>query len=443
MIRWNKVRPIIRFEFLSTVKRKGYLIATFGMPLFVLLYGGIVSLIGFVAIEKESQATLYGIVDQAGVLSLEEESEQPSLPDEVREVLERFEGSGVGTRGVAFWSNFVFRPYDSEEAARADLAASGIKGFFVVREDYLDSGAVDSWAPENVDLKGSESRTALGNLLVERMLEGKVSENIAARVRQPIDKRVSREWTLTAEGEVEERQVFAVLARLFLPIGFTVLLFISLMMSAGYLIQATASEKENRVVEILLSSAGPDEILTGKLLGLGAAGLLQILVWFGMVIFALSVSMAALQVAGVAVPWAGLAAALAYFLCGYLFFGSLILGTGSLGGSLKESQQLSMVWTLLAVVPMVFLQLLITEPNGTLGRILIWIPFTAPVTAVLRLTLAPDGVAWWEVAGSLLLLLGSLWFALRFGARLFRIGLLLTGARPKLREIFRQARLSG
>lgn len=442
MIRWNKVRPIASFELASTLRRKGYLIATFGMPLFVLLYGGIVSSIGLLAVQEESQAQVYGVVDRAGVLSLGGELERSALPNELREALEHLDRGSSALRGVTWWKNFVFRPYDSEESAQADLSTGEIKAFFVIRDDYLDTGAVDSWAQESVDFQGSESRTALGNLLVEWMLHGKVSEQIAARVRKPIDKKVSREWTMTAEGAVEERRVFAVLARLFLPIGFTVLLFVSVLMSGSYLMQATASEKENKVVEILLSSAGPDEILTGKLIGLGAAGLLQIMVWFGMVIFGLFVSVAALEVAGVPVPWAGLVAALAYFLGGYLFFGSLMLGTGSLGSNLRESQQLSLVWTLLAVVPMVFLQLLITEPNGTLGKVLIWIPFTAPVTAVLRLTLEPGGVTWWEVAGSLLLLLGSVWLALRFGARLFRIGLLLTGARPKLREILRQARLS-
>jgi ABC-2 type transport system permease protein len=442
MIRWAKVRPIASFEFLSTVKRKGYLIATFGMPLFVLLYGGIISLIGVLSTETGSLTRTYGVVDLAGVLALERETEQPMPRDRAREVLERFDGGELGSVDVGFPSGFVFRPYDDEEAARADLAAGEIEGFFVIREDYLDSGAVDSWAREDVDLQGSESRAALGNLLLERLLEGRVPAEIAARALVPIDRRASREWTLTAEGVAEEREVFAVLARLLVPVGFTVLLFVSLMMSAGYLLQATVIEKENKVVEILLSSAGPDEILAGKLLGLGAAGLLQIVLWFGMVVFGLLVSMTALGLAGVVVPWAGLAAATVYFLGGYLFFGSLMLGTGSLGSNLKESQQLSMVWTALAIVPMLCLQILITEPNGTLGRVLTWIPFTAPVTAVLRLTLDPGGVTWWEVLGSLLVLLGSLWLVVRFGARLFRVGLLLSGARPKLREILRQARLS-
>jgi ABC-2 type transport system permease protein len=102
-----------------------------------------------------------------------------------------------------------------------------------------------------------------------------------------------------------------------------------------------------------------------------------------------------------------------------------------------------MVWTLLAVVPLVFMQLMIFEPNGTLARVFTWIPFTSPVTAVLRLTLEPEGVGWWEIGGALAVLVLSIWLALRFGASLFRVGLLLSGARPKFREILRQARLGG
>jgi ABC-2 type transport system permease protein len=119
-----------------------------------------------------------------------------------------------------------------------------------------------------------------------------------------------------------------------------------------------------------------------------------------------------------------------------------MLGTGSLGNNVRESQQFSMVWTLLTVIPLVFLQVLIVEPHATLGRVLTWIPFTAPVTVVLRTALDAKGIAWWEIAGSFVVMVISTWIAIRVGARLFRVGLLLTGARPKLREILRQARLS-
>ena len=76
-----------------------------------------------------------------------------------------------------------------------------------------------------------------------------------------------------------------------------------------------------------------------------------------------------------------------------------------------------------------------------LAKVLTWIPFTAPATVIFRLAFDPTGIAWWEVAGPFVVLIASTWFGIRLGARLFRVGILLTGARPKLREIIRQARL--
>lgn len=438
MIRRRTVRTVASFELWSTVKRKGYLIATFGMPVFVLLYGGLISLIGLFAAKQESEVKIYGVVDQAQVLKLREETEVPS---EIRKALEAAGQQPALDHALGWWKNFVFRPYDDVDAARAALLGDRIRGFFVIPADYLETGAVETYARENVDFQGSDSKGALRSLLLDRLLEGRVSGEVADRVRKPIAK--STEWTVTAAGTVEERHVFAVIAKLVVPIVFAILLLISLMMSAGYLMQGTAAEKENKVVEILLCSASPDEILAGKLLGLGGAGLLQVVVWFGMVIFAGLTSISVLGLAGVDVPWEALLVAVPFFLIGYLFLGSLMLGTGSLGSNVKESQQFGMVWAFLMMVPMVCLQILITEPNGTLARVLTWIPFTSPVTVVLRTTLGSAGIAWWEIAGAFVVMVLSTWIALRFGARLFRVGLLLTGSRPKLREILRQARLSG
>jgi len=82
------------------------------------------------------------------------------------------------------------------------------------------------------------------------------------------------------------------------------------------------------------------------------------------------------------------------------------------------------------------------DPHGLTARVMTWIPFTAPVTMIFRLTFDAEGVTWGEIFGSLLMLLLSTWFALKIGARLFRVGLVLTGTRPKWREILRQARLA-
>jgi ABC-2 type transport system permease protein len=148
-----------------------------------------------------------------------------------------------------------------------------------------------------------------------------------------------------------------------------------------------------------------------------------------------------LVAARVDVPWVALAVAIPFFVVGFLFFGSLMLGTGSLGSNMRESQQLAMVWSLTAALPLMMLAVLMREPNGVVARVLTWVPFTSGPLVVLRASTDAASLPWWEVGGAFAVLLLATWVALRVGGRLFRIGLLSSGARPSLREIVRQARL--
>ena len=149
-----------------------------------------------------------------------------------------------------------------------------------------------------------------------------------------------------------------------------------------------------------------------------------------------------LLTSGVEMPWTALVIAIPLFLVAFLFFGSLMLGTGSLGSTMRESQQFAMVWSITAAFPMIVMSSLVREPHGTLARVLTWVPLRSGQVIMMRASMDLPFLAWWEVAGALLVLIASTWFAIRIGARLFRIGLLSSGARPSLREIIRQARLA-
>lgn len=442
MIRAAKVRSITVFEFLSTVKRKGYLIATFGMPLFLLLYGLILAIPGFYEARRRVEVKIYGVVDRADLLHLRGDvaGAAVEIPAEIRAALEAAGRREVLDQALSWSGRFVFRPVETARGARTALEAKRIEGYFVLDADFLASGRVDAFFREAPALASKEVRGPFKSLILDHLLRGRVPPEISARAREPVTD--WREWTLTRAGELRRRTAWAVLASIVIPLVFAMLLMMSLLMSSGYLIQATAVEKENRVVEVLLSSARPEEILTGKLLGLGAAGLLQVCVWFAVVIAGGLAFAGALAALGVGIPWGAIGASLLFFLAGYLFLGSLMLGTGSLGSNIRESQQYSVIWTMMTVLPLIFLKLLIDEPHGTVARILTWIPFTAPLTVVLRMTLDPGGIAWWELAGSLGLLALCTWATIGVAARLFRVGLLLTGSRPRLREILRQARLT-
>jgi ABC-2 type transport system permease protein len=439
---WQKIKTVATFEFLSAVKRPGYLIATFGMPLFMAAYGGVVAIPAYYAEKSSRQPVVYGVVDEAAVLRLDGEFQGGNaqrIPEDVRRALQAA-GQGQALDRAMLSENVVFRPVATEEEARTALAARQLKGFFVIPREYMAEGRLDVYAPDSFTMSGSDARDALGDLLRQRLIEQRMDAPTAARVINPIDR--TRRFAVTRTGEVRDGGSAASILRLALPVIFMVLFLISVLMTSGYLMQGTATEKENKVVDVLLASANPDQILAGKLLGLGGAGLLQIAVWLTMLMVTGLGVIPMLISARLDVPWLALALAIPFFVIAFLFFGGLMLGTGSLGTNMREAQQLAMVWSLTAAVPMMMMAVLIREPNGPVAKVMTWIPFTAAPVVILRASNDAALLAWWEVAGSLLVLLAATWIGLRVGARLFRIGLLSSGARPSLREIVRQARLA-
>ncbi len=437
----GKAGTIATFEFLCVVRSKGWLIATFGMPVFLLMYAGLISIPVMMEARAEKEVAVYGVVDEARVLGLSGEVtlKTVEIPDEIRSALQLSGQQQILEQQVAWLNNTVFRPFATESEAREALIAKRIKGFYRLPPDYVATGLVERYANEGAEMSGQQSRQALRGLLAKHLLADRVPPEIAERAHEPI-KDVKR-WTIAPDGTLKTGDVMARILRLVVPIGFGLLLLISMMMTSGSLIQATAIEKENKVVEVILSSAAPDQILLGKLLGVGGAGLLQIAVWFAMLGIGALAWAATLAAMGVAIPWGTVAVSAVFFIVAYLFYGSLMLGTGSLGSNQRQANQLGMIWSLLAVVPMIFSGVLVVHPDGVLAKVLTWIPFSAPVTVIFRLGFDPSGTAWWEVVGPFLVLIVSTWFAIRLGARLFRVGILLTGARPKWREIIRQARL--
>ena len=441
MKRWRKIRTVAVFEFLAVIKRPGYLVATFGMPLFMAAYAGIVAIPAYYAEQQDREPAVYGVVDVAGVLGIDREIKGTSraVPEEMRQALEAAGQAQALDRALAS-SNFVFRPFAAEAEGRSALASRRIKGFFVVPADYMTSGRLDVYSPDSFSFSSGDSREALGSLLRERLVAGRVEPTVAARILDPVQ--TTRRYAVTRTGELRDGGSAASAIRLLVPLVFMVLFLLSVLMSSGYLIQGTATEKENKVVEVLLASANPDEILAGKLLGLGAAGLLQIGVWLLMVLATGVGALPVLLASRMEVPWTALALAIPVFVLAFLFFGGLILGTGSLGSNMREAQQLAMVWSLTAALPMMLMAVLMKEPHGTVARVLTWVPFTAGPIVVLRASTDADLLRWWEILGAMAVLAVSTWLGLQLGGRLFRIGLLNAGARPTLREIIRQARLA-
>jgi ABC-2 type transport system permease protein len=440
MNRWRKIWTIATFEFLTAVKRPGYLITTFGMPVFMAAYAGVVAIPAYFARQADNASSIYGVVDQAQLLKLPGDvaSERPEIPPNLQKAIEASGQSAALEQGLAN-ARFVFRPFGSEGDARTALAARSVKGYFVVPSDYLERGVIDVYTPDEFNMSGGDSRSAFATIVRERLLAGRVERPLSDRLVNPL--KDTRQFSITRTGALSEESDAAGFVRLGVPVIFMILFLMSILMTSGYLMQGTATEKENKVVEVLLASANPDEILAGKLVGLGGAGLLQIVVWLSILLAGGLGVVPMLLASRVEMPWMALAMAIPLFLAAFLFFGSLMLGTGSLGSNMREAQQLAMIWSLTAALPMMMMSVLISEPHGAVARVLTLIPFSAAPVIIFRASIDLASLAWWEVALAFVILSASTWVALRVGARLFRIGL-LSASRPKLREVFRQARLS-
>lgn len=428
-MRIQRVVAVARFELLSVVKRWSYLIATFGLPLFLSLVSGtVLGAQTYFLSQRAAQSAEFGLVDEAGIVDRSEFADR--------------DGAMVWRASASTNPNVSdIRLYDDLAAATVDLGSGRLRALYVIDKNYLVSGEVRAIQSEKTPLlsmRGTTVEPVLRSMLRRSLVQGRLETNVQERVLAPayfVRSRLGPDGATVTNVD----EALDLLVRTTIPLFLGILLLTAVLSASGYLVQTVSTDKESKIVEVLLSSVMPEEILAGKLFGLGAAGLVQFAVWSSMVVFVALTASAALA-AVVSVPWGALAAAPLLFVLGYLFLGSLMLATAALGANAAESQKLTMGWAMLAILPLMVLVILLDEPNGLLGQVMTWIPFTSPLTVIIRLSVDPSGIAWWEVLGSMAVLSVSTWLSIRVGARLFRVGFLLTGSRPSFAELWRQAR---
>ena len=423
MMRPDRVRSVAWFELMSVVKRWSYLLTTFGLPLFLALVSAtVLGAQTYFLTQRAAESSSFGLIDDADVVD--------------RAVFEDREGASVWTV-----NEIDVELYTSLDDAKKDLEAGTIRALYVVEPDYLETGnvrAVQSEKTPLLSMRGTTVEPVLRSLLRRSLLVDRLEEEVQERVLSPAYF-VRTRLAADSGDVVGVDETLDLLVRTTIPLFLGVLLLTALLSASGYLVQTVATDKESKIVEVLLSSVTPEEILAGKLIGLGAAGLLQFAVWSSMVVF-LAMSASAALASIVAIPWTAIALAPVLFVLGYLFIGSLMLATAALGANAAESQKLTVGWAMLALLPLMVIVVLLDDPNGILGQLMTWVPFTSPLTVILRLAVDGPGIAWWEIAGAMLVLVLSTWLSIRIGARLFRVGFLLTGSRPSLGELWRQAR---
>lgn len=226
------------------------------------------------------------------------------------------------------------------------------------------------------------------------------------------------------------------------PIGFVYLLWISIFSVMQMLLSNTIEEKSNRIAEVLLSSVTPGEIMMGKLLGIAAIGFTMVATWLATAFVGFELYQGAgAEVIGQALDaLAGSGLVPMFLLCflfGYLIYAGLFLSVGALCNDLKEAQNLQGPMMMIMLVPLLTMVFINRDPHGPLATIMTWIPLYTPFTMMNRAAADPPLL---ELIGATAFMIVTALLVLSAAGRIFRIGILRTGNRPKLAEVLKWMR---
>ncbi|GAB4570867.1 MAG: ABC transporter permease [Anaerolineae bacterium] len=391
----RKIWLIARHEYWVNFRRRAFLFTAFGVPIFSVIMLFLVVRITEATVSGTGQLGQIGYVDFAGVLV-----EAVEKPEE-------------------------YVAYADEQAAREALLAGEIGAYFVVPEDFMRSGTVDAYAGQGIP-EGIEDQ--FNEFLTANLIAFAPEEMPVERIRVPMRLAVE---DLTAGERLEQEGAIA--ARFLVPFVFALVFVMAVNTTSQFVMSGVVEEKENRVMEILITTCRPIELLWGKLLGLGLLGLTQIVLWGigGGLIYMLQTDSAFIQGIYLTVDYVVLA--LVYFVLGYFLLAAVMAGIGAASTAEQEARQISTIFTLVAMLPYILLVSFVEDANGTLPVILSLVPLTAPLSMIMRMSWAV--VPAWQIALSIGLLLGSVVGAVWLAARIFHIGLLMYGKRLSLRAI--------
>jgi ABC-2 type transport system permease protein len=401
----NKTLLILRHEFLQTVKRRGFIIMTIIVPLVALLLIGVFQFISGIA-RPTAEVTTIGYIDELGGFSQ------------------------YTTQG-----NITMVRFDTPDDATEALVSGDIKEYFVIPPDYISTGVINRYILEKQLAASSATMTAIKNFLTSNLLLGKVPEATVARIEAPLNLVSIR---LTETGEVATEQ--GGYGSFVIPAVFGILLALAIIFTSMYLLQGLGQEKENRLIEVLLSSVSARQLLTGKVLGIGAAGLVQVAVWA--ISAPLLLNLASTSIGGfvstIQLPANFIVLAVVYFILGYLLFAVISASIGAVSSSSQEGQQLIGIFTIPLLIPLWFMSLIMFLPDSPAWVFFTIFPLSAPVVVIIRLGVS--GIPAWQLVASIVVLVLSIIGILLLTIRIFRTYLLMYGKRPGIGEVLRNIR---
>lgn len=415
---WKRTIQIARWEYLQKVRAKSFLVGLLLLPLIMA-----VSIIvpGALA-EKEPESTvMIGLVDESGTLYAPLKS--------YLETHERLE-SGHPMYVIGNYSAGGATREQAVRRADSALLKGTLEGVVVVDDSAGQvKASYRSENPGNFRVVGTLEKAIENITRAQRLAAAGIDTALYAHLASDVEIETLKISEEGAEGSSGFGEMF------FTSYFLSFLLMILVMTTGGTLVRSLIEEKSNRIMEILVSSATPQELMWGKLLGMSGLGLTQVLVWVLLGVIGVTYAASSGVVGHLGGLLGVLPLLLAYLMLGYIFYSAIFIGLGSLVTTEQEAQAMTSYLVLLLMTPTIIAIGVISNPDASWLRVLSYIPMFTPSLMMLRIVTKMPPVS--EIVGTLALMIVCTIAVTWACSKIFRTAILLYGKRPSMREVLR------
>ena len=406
----NKLLVVLNYEFRKIVKTKTFIVMTILGPFLLAAIILIPSLVSMNTVGKTDEKTVIGIFAEQGadlnfVSSIEKAIQEEGLKIE--------------------------KSFDKEAIHKKTLAKDiiGYLSFSGSDVEYFTTKPGEFGINSIIQNAINDFKVALR--LSEKGLDYDEVKNLMQGYELSI-KKISEKNEEGVESDEGIEFLFAFLT----PMIFSLMIYMSVLLYGQMIGRSVVMEKSSKVVDVLLSSVKPSELMMGKIFGVGLAGILQYGIWILMALAAAFVAQLALgfelpeQLALKNFIYLGV-----YFILGYVLYGALFAAAGSASEDEQHLGQLSLPIILFLVVPIMLNTSLIENPNSIVSLVLAFFPLSAPLTMLTRIV--TGDVPFWQIAVSIASLIVSIAFFIRLSSKIFKTGILMSGKNFKFKEIIK------
>ena len=406
----KKILTIAKWEYIEKLKTKAFIISLIITPLIIIGFSILPTLLSN---KEELRTKAIGVVDSSGEYFNQLNSE-----------LKKYTIDNGQPNYILLNLTTGGKTIDElKSEADKKVLENKIEGYLLIKYGSTDSMSIE-YRSENFgsfrDLGRFEEK--INKIRIDNEL---LKKGIDPEVASVIQNNIELQQIKIEKSGKEGKQDFLVV--FFSAFIFILLLMMMVIYSGQLLVRSLIEEKSNRLIEILISSCSPEELLTGKILGLSALGLTQIIIWSF-----IGISL----VGGAVIPpeaFENILPMLVYFILGFLFYTTIFVGIGSIVNTEQEAQQMTTYISLILVMPIVIAVSAIQNPDTMIVKVFSYIPLTIPSIMLLRFKVAPVPVS--DIIITLAILILSILITLKIAAKIFRIGILSYGKRPTINEL--------